>query len=185
MAVAITIRNAAETDFAAVARLDLTYATERFLRIERSGAPPELTTTFRWQRSEPAQAVYDDLSEDGLERAIGRTDLFIIAQVDEAPAGYLMVLLPSWTDAGEITDLAVHRPLRRRGVGQALVGEAADWARDRSLRALWAEPRADNAAAIEFYLSLGFRLSGFSDRLHSNRDNEDGRPTIFMHLELV
>ncbi len=59
-----------------------------------------------------------------------------------------------------------------------------DWARERSLRALWVEPRADNAEAIGFYLSLGFRMSGFNDRLYSNRDHEDGRPTLYMHREL-
>jgi hypothetical protein len=42
------------------------------------------------------------------------------------------------------------------------------------------EPRADYAGAIEFYLSFGFRISGFNDRMHSNQD--DVPPTIFMYL---
>jgi len=49
---------------------------------------------------------------------------------------------------------------------------------------LWVEPRADNHAAISFYLSLGFRLSGFHDRLYSNTDHEDGKMTVYLHLEL-
>ena len=55
---------------------------------------------------------------------------------------------------------------------------------ERRIRALWVEPRADNADAIEFYLSLGFRISGFNDRWNSNDDDQDGHATVFMHLEL-
>jgi hypothetical protein len=42
----------------------------------------------------------------------------------------------------------------------------------------------DNHAAILFNVSLGFRLSGLNDRLYSNADDEDGKPTAYMHLEL-
>jgi ribosomal protein S18 acetylase RimI-like enzyme len=54
----------------------------------------------------------------------------------------------------------------------------------RAVSLLWVEPRADNHAAISFYLSLDFRISGFNDKLYSNADHEDGRPTVYMHLEL-
>jgi ribosomal protein S18 acetylase RimI-like enzyme len=46
------------------------------------------------------------------------------------------------------------------------------------------EPRADNHAAISFYVSLGFRVAGFNDRVYSNADDAEGRTTVFMHLEL-
>jgi len=95
-----------------------------------------------------------------------------------------MIIVPSWTDAAEITDLAVDIAFRRRGAARALVDAAAEWARERRYRALWVEPRADNHAAISFYVSLGFRVSGFNDRMYTNTDNADGRPTIFMHLAL-
>jgi ribosomal protein S18 acetylase RimI-like enzyme len=44
------------------------------------------------------------------------------------------------------------------------------------------EPSADNAEAIEFYVRLGFRVSGFNDRLYSNEDDEPERQTVYMHL---
>ena len=46
------------------------------------------------------------------------------------------------------------------------------------------EPRAENSDAIEFYLALGFRVSGFNDRWHTNADDAPGRQTIYMYLEL-
>ena len=58
-------------------------------------------------------------------------------------------------------------------------------ARSRGLRALWVEPRTDIAESIVFYLSLGFRLSGFNDRMYSNRDHEDGRVILLMYREIT
>ena len=177
-----TVRPATAADFAAIAGMDLTYPTGRVLALERSGAPPELTFSFRWRDGPPGEAVYAEYRQEELPPA--RADVFLVAEVDGRVAGLLMIIKPEWTDAGEITDLAIDRSARRRGAGRALVAAAKVWARERSLRALWVEPRADNADAIEFYLSLGFRLSGFSDRLYSNADDADGRPTIYLHLEL-
>ena len=181
----VTVRPATERDLAALARLDYNYRTGRLLSLERSGDAAELTFAFRWREAPPGETPYANYEEEGLRRGLGRADLFLVAEVDGQLAGLLMVVLPTYTNAGEITDLAVHRPLRRRGAGRALVDAAVRWGRERKLRALWVEPRADNAEAIEFYLALGFRISGFNDRMYSNRDHEDGRPTLYLYLELV
>lgn len=181
----VSVRPAIEADLVALTRLDLSYPTERVLVLERSGQPGEERFTFRWRNQEPGTANYVEYSEGQLREALPRVDLFLTAEVGGEPAGLLIVIKPSWSDAGEITDLAVHRPWRRCGVGRALVDSALQFARSRGLRALWAEPRADNGEAIDFYLSLGFRLSGFNDRMYSNRDHEDGRVTLFMYRELT
>ena len=178
------VRSATEADIPALIGLDATYTVgRRLLALMRSGTPPELTFSFQWRQGTPAEAVYDAYTPEGLRRALTEaTDLLLVAEAEARIAGLLMVVLPRWTDAGEITDLVVDRASRRSGVGRALVHAAADWARERKLRALWVEPAADNSDAIEFYLSLGFRVSGFNDRWSSN-DN-DVRPTIYLYLEL-
>jgi ribosomal-protein-alanine N-acetyltransferase len=129
-------------------------------------------------------AVYDTLTLEGLRGALSKTDLFLVARDDGEAVGYLMVIVPHWTDAAEITDLAVDIAWRRQGAGRALVESASEWAREQGHRSLWVEPRADNHAAIMFYTGMGFRLTGFNDRMYSNTDHEAGRPTMFMHLEL-
>ncbi len=181
----VRIRAATEADLPALTRLDLTYPTDRFLAIDRSGDPPEHTFVLRWRNRLPTtMAVYDELSLQGLRRALSRADLFLVAESEGEVIGYLMIVVPSRTDAAEITDLAVDIASRRLGPGRALVLEALDCARQRSYRSLWVEPRGPTiSAAILFYTSLGFRLSGFNDRMYSNRDNEDGRPTVSMHFE--
>ena len=129
-------------------------------------------------------AVYATYTFDRLREALSQANDFLVAEVDGDVAGLLVLMVPEWSDAAEITDLAVDIAFRRLGAGRALVEAAAAWARERALRALWVEPRADNHAAISFYVSLGFRLSGLNDRLYSNADHEDGKPTVYMHLEL-
>jgi ribosomal-protein-alanine N-acetyltransferase len=185
VAVPPSIRPATEADLPALTRLDLTYPTDRYLALTREGDPPEHAFALRWRNRVPApMAVYDTLTIEGLRRALNVTDLFLVADCSGELAGYLMVVVPSWTDAGEITDLAVDIASRREGAGRALVEAASTWARRRNLRSLWVEPRADNHAAISFYVALGFRVAGFNDRMYGNRDDENGKPTIFMHLEL-
>ncbi|HEV8575072.1 MAG TPA: GNAT family N-acetyltransferase [Dehalococcoidia bacterium] len=182
----LTIRPATDTDLPALTRLDLTYPTDRILTIARSGDPPEHTFTLRWRNRVPdPMAVYATYTVDGLREALVRTDFFLLTEVDGEIAGLLMIIVPEWTDAAEITDLAVDIAFRRMGAGRALVDAAVEWTRERGHRSLWVEPRADNHAAISFYLSLGFRISGFNDRLYSNADHEDGKPTVYMHLELL
>jgi len=180
----VTVRPATEADLSALTRLDLTYPTDRYLALERSGEPPEHTFTLRWRNRVPApMAVYATYTVDRLREALEGTDRFIVAQLDGDVAGLLIIIV--WTDAAEITDLAVDIAFRRMGAGRALVESAAEWARKHGHRSLWVEPRADNHGAISFYVSLGFRISGFNDRMYSNTDHEDGKPTVYMHLELA
>jgi ribosomal protein S18 acetylase RimI-like enzyme len=181
----VTVRPATEADLPALTRLDLTYPTDRYLALERSGYPPGHTFALRWRNRVPApMAVYATYTVAGLQEALLQTDLFLIAAVNGEVAGLLMIVVPDWTDAAEITDLAVDIAFRRMSAGRALIEAAVDWATERGHRALWVEPRADNYEAISFYTLLGFRLSGFNDRMCSNRDHEAGKPTIYMHLEL-
>lgn len=180
-----SLRVATEDDLPALAALDTSFtAGQHVLVLTRSGAPPELTFAFEWREGSPHEETYGEYSEEKLRGALTKTDLFLVAEEEGAIAGLLMVVVPRWTDAGEITDLAVDRVARRRGAGRALVDAAMRWARERSLRALWVEPRADNADAIEFYLKLGFRVSGFNDRMYSNADDAPGRATIYLYREL-
>jgi ribosomal protein S18 acetylase RimI-like enzyme len=135
----INVRTATEGDFAALSRFDLTYPTNRYLHIERSGQPPEHTFELRWQEREAPDAVYNDYPIDRLRAAQSKVDLFLVAESDGVAIGLLMVQAPSWTDALEITDVAVDRGSRRSGAGKALVEAATAWALELGYRALWVE----------------------------------------------
>src|SRR5688572_14159864 len=103
----VTVRPATEADLPALTRLDLTYPTDRYLALERSGDPPEHAFSLHWRNRAPApMAVYATYTVDGLREALARTDFFLVAELDGEVAGLLMVVAPDWTDAAEITDLA-------------------------------------------------------------------------------
>ena len=171
-------------DIPALTKLDLRYDAGRVLAISRDESADRYVFSLRWTDRPQSAELYNTYDESRLRAAIDRVDLFLVAELAGVPVGLLIVMLPKWTDAGEITDLAVDAPARRSGAGRILVDAAVAFARARGLRALWVEPRSDNAAAVEFYQALGFRLSGFNDRMYSNADDAPGRTTLFMHLEL-
>jgi ribosomal protein S18 acetylase RimI-like enzyme len=181
----VTVRPVREDDLAALAAMDLRYPAGRVLSLERGGSDAEPEFALGWRERPAPDAVYAEYNVDGLRRGMSRADVFLIAEVEGRPAGLMMVVVPPWTDAAEITDLAVDAARRRSGAGRALVAGAEAWARERRMRALWVEPRSDNGGAIEFYLRLGFRIAGFNDRMYSNRDHEDGRLTVWMYRELA
>lgn len=179
-----TVRPATEADLVPLTRLELTYPAGRYLAITRTGTAPEHTFSFAWRRRDAPNRLYNEYTPDMLARALERADLFLVAERGGQPVGFLIVLVPAWTDAAEVTDLAVDFHSRQTGAGRALMNGAIKWARERNHRGLWVEPRADNADAIAFYLRLGFRVSGFNDRLYTNADDRPGAATLFMHLQL-
>ena len=63
-------------------------------------------------------------------------------------------------DEGEILNLAVAPPGRRRGLGRALVRGVLDALTSRGARAIYLEVRESNAPARALYAAHGFREVG-------------------------
>ena len=181
---AVVVRNAREEDIPALTSLDLQYDASRVLALAREETDVGYTFSLRWIDRAPATAIYATYEPERLRRALQHADLFLLGEAAGAVVGLLIVNSPAWTDAGEITDLAVDLSARQQGAGRALVDAAVEFARSRRLRALWVEPRSNNSAAIRFYRAVGFRLTGFNDRMYSNADDAPGKTTLFMYREV-
>ena len=69
-------------------------------------------------------------------------------------AGYVVAWFAA--DEGEIANLAVREPTRRRGIGAALLDAALDEGRRRGAQAIYLEVRDSNAAARALYASRNF-----------------------------
>ena len=82
--------------------------------------------------------------------------------------GFLGVL-----DELEITNVATHPNVRRRGVGRALVGKLLELARQNAATRVTLEVRTSNLPAITLYESLGFTPCGIRKNFYSN-PREDG-----------
>lgn len=95
-----------------------------------------------------AQAWMDDEDRD-----------IYLAWLDDALAGQMLIEVGEYNLA-RVRDVRVGMPLRRRGVGDALLAMAEDWTRGRGLHGILAETQDVNAGACQFLTSCGFALGG-------------------------
>jgi ribosomal protein S18 acetylase RimI-like enzyme len=98
---------------------------------------------------------WNDPRKDIVRKQSVQRDLFLVAIVDGAIAATLMAGYEG--HRGWINYLAVDPPLRRRGIGRALMAEAELRLRQLGCPKINLQIRRDNPEAIAFYERIGFR----------------------------
>jgi len=116
----------------------------------------------QWSRSEYARLAEPDNLLDTTERVL-------VAESSGPVAGFLAFRRAA--DEVEITNLAVARDARRRGVGSKLL-EVATAAATCGDAPLFVEVRESNATAIAFYQRHGFAATGRRPRYYCNPDED-------------
>jgi len=119
---------------------------------------PELLQLVRDAESFGPKAV-DTERLDIKRDAIPDFGRVFVAEAEKTPVGYISVRRDG--DIAVIDGVIVARKHRRRGIGRALVERAVAFARESSMREISVETGADMKEAIEFYMSCGFRISGY------------------------
>lgn len=96
------------------------------------------------------------------EEMIGREDGFVfVAEIGPQIVGFCLGWLarnpPIYrvADVGFVSEIAVRRPWRRRGVGRALMDEARRWFAQRDLKEFQLSTAVWNEGAQAFWRSLG------------------------------
>ena len=98
-------------------------------------------------------------SEQGFADTLFREDvLFLVAREEERLLGYVGVYCTA--DEGEITNVAVSKEARRRGVGRALLAALIDALATRSIYRIVLEVRVSNEPAIRLYEQMDFAVVG-------------------------
>lgn len=69
---------------------------------------------------------------------------------------------------GEVTNVAVDRSFRRRGVAKLLLAEVLREGKKQGIEAFTLEVRAGNEAAIRLYETFGFQKDGFRKTFYEN-----------------
>lgn len=114
----------------------------------------------------------DPWSDRSLEEALTTpgTATLVAELPTGAVAGYLVI---RWAGgSGEVLNLAVDRPSRRRGVGRALLEAGIALARQAGVSELFLEVRESNRQAQRLYTGLGFRPAGLrKGYYHSPRED--------------
>ncbi len=75
-------------------------------------------------------------------------------------------------DASRVISVAVLPDWRRQGIGRSLMTAAEEFARGRGAGTIRLEVGVDNAPAVEFYKTLGYRIDGVLPAYY--RDGGDG-----------
>ena len=116
-----------------------------------------------------AQAFADPWREQDFRDALQdtpRTLVLVARQAGHDAAGYVVCRVAA--DEMEILDLAVAAEQRRSGIGRALVAAAMRAAEGASVRSIYLEVRASNAAARALYTGAGFTTHSRRRGYYSN-----------------
>lgn len=124
------------------------------------------------KRLEDEAFASDRLSRRSLRRFIaGGSATCLVAEAPDGLAGYALVIYRAGTALGRLYSIAVAPSRRGRGHAGRLLAAAEQAAFARGCIELRLEVRADNAVAISFYRSHGYRT--FGRFLHYYEDHED------------
>lgn len=124
-----------------------------------------------------ARSFSSPWSMEGLRRELSISfSHVLVAELDGSLAGYAV----AWDVKGDINlnHLAVAEPLRRRGVGSALVRALMDRLAVRGGQCVYLEVGARNKGARAFYTRLGFRENGLRKNYYPDDD------AVLMHMEI-
>ncbi len=184
--VGIRIRPAELEDLDRCLELDASYSSEMVwqMYIEPDAGLQGVAASFRATRlPRPMQAEYPRSREE-LRGNWQQQDCFLVAVLPsqelnpdtgeeeevEQIVGYIDLHEQRWQRAGWVQNLVVAAPLRKRGIGSALLRASARWARSESLRRLILEAPTKNGPALHFFHKLGAEFCGFNDRYYTNGD---------------
>ena len=163
------------------------YHSDRYLRVETSGTPPDLTWKVRSvARGRGITRRLDGGSLDALAQLFGPVETlrFIGAFHGEKLVGLLIWKLEEWNQTVWLCDIRVRAEYRRRGIASRLL-EDLQWAAMRAeARGIMLETQNANTQAIEFYLVKGFRLVGLNSALYSDRDSPMVEVALFFYRSL-
>lgn len=100
---------------------------------------------------------------DALESEVS---LFLVAKSKESTVGYIGVSVI--LDEAYVSNLAVTKATRRKGVGKALLCEAERLCRERGCSFLSLEVRESNLPAVSLYEKCGFSVCGKRKSFYTN-----------------
>ncbi len=158
--------------------------------VERPG-PEAPQLRFRRMRPEDLSRVAE-IERDGfkhpwsrelLERELAHAWSTVLLGVEERPAGEAVVgFIVFWLvhDEVHVLNIATAREERRRGIGRALMEQAAESGRHRGATLATLEVRRSNLAALELYRALGYRQVGVRPNYYA----EEGEDAIVMVMDL-
>lgn len=92
-----------------------------------------------------------------------------------------IILRKNWNNYAYVDDIAVDVNFRRMGIGQALIDQAKEWAREKQLAGIMLETQNTNVGACKFYEGCGFKLGGFDNYLYKGLEVDTDEVALFWY----
>lgn len=162
-------------DLAGMAGVDTGFETDRILTTRPREMGFDLVV-----RREPAAKRFP---LDDLEAEDRPWDTAWVAVTEGRIGAFAAVGWQAWNRRLALWHLYVDRPLRRTGVGRALVAEAIAHGRSLGAAHLWLETTNLNAPGVAAYQAMGFAVTGLDLTLYEGSAAR-GEFAIFMSLPL-
>lgn len=104
--------------------------------------------------------------------------IYVVAMDKEKVIGYGGM----WhiVNEGHITNIAVHKDFRRKGIGNAIVKKLIEIAEEKEMIGLTLEVRKSNISALELYKKNGFKLEGIRPEYYE--DNKEDAYIMWKYL---
>jgi GNAT superfamily N-acetyltransferase len=165
------------------------YASDRCLRVVRTGQSPEIGLSLRVENLEhifrsQGLTIAGQHDKADIRSRLGRQTLQVVAEDRGRLIALLDAELESWRRVLRIWNLLVDQEYRRRGIGTKLMRSAESFALEKHCRAISLETQATNWPALSFYLKLGFEICGVDDHLYTNHDLQRKEVALFLYREL-
>jgi len=168
----IEIRPAVAADIPVLIELDHNYTTDHVWQMEfvPEHEQSQFNVSFRKVRLPRSVRVDYPRPARSLTEDWTRLSGLLVAALENQPVSYAGLILDRITKATWITDLIVDKPLRRQGIGSALLLAAADWAATKDSHNLVLEMQPKNHPAIQLSLKLGFEFCGYNDLYYPDHE---------------
>ncbi len=103
------------------------------------------------------------------EEMSGRFSRYCVAEIDGKAVAYMGM----WCLSGEgsITNVAVGKAFRRKGIAKALISHFVEIAKEEKLEFMTLEVRRSNEPAISLYKSFGFKQVGVRKKYYDNTED--------------
>ncbi|GAA2226913.1 GNAT family N-acetyltransferase [Streptomyces nogalater] len=129
----------------------------------------------------PLTKVFPEEESDGDEGGGEDCRTFVAQGTSGELAGFVTVSYSGWNRRLTIKDIEVAPEHRGKGVGRALMGLAAEFARERGAEHIWLEVSNINAPAIHAYRRMGFVFCGLDTTLYDGTPSA-GEQALYMSM---
>jgi len=182
------IRAATLADIDGLIEIDGTIESTHYLHVEQAGEGVAVSWRLeeRAMRSPSVVSNPIDVRNRFFLRQVlgGANEGVVLAVVRDSTPVAMLLAAPTQSDTLRVIDLRVDSDYRREGIATALLLMLIGTAREKQLRAVSAETRADNAPMYHLLPKCGFELAGLDTRRHSNHDLVKESATLLWYASL-